>query len=422
MALPDFSQTHSLEELGEQCLDIDPSLKTTGRPRRSPHRVRLEVPLSGRSGRTRANGGRGCAGRGGRGLRRCACTASRRDVAPTRLKPNCSSCPPSWPRTSSTSPVSSAAPASAWGPQALSMPSPPLPTWTSSAERSCIWALHAVLVKRPEDFELYDQAFRLFWRDPQALNPTLAQMLPHIRVPPASTVSRRIAEAWRQPSAAGSAPPERVEFDAALTFSADEVLRTRDFDQMSAEEFAQAKKIVARLTVALRPVRSRRFSPDPHGAKIDLARTVRESRKTFGDLAPLRFRSRVLLPPPLVVLCDISGSMGRYSEMLLQLPSRPDERPLPRPRLPLRHPADQRDAHPPPPRPGRSPRPLRPGGSGLVRRNPPAHLPARLQPLLVAPRPGTRRRRFCSSPTALTATPSRASTPKPAASTAPAAA
>lgn len=179
------------------------------------------------------------------------------------------------------------------------------------------WALHAVLVKRPEDFELYDQAFRLFWRDPEALNPTLAQMLPHIRVPPASTISRRIAEAWRQPSPAGSAPPERVEFDAALTFSADEVLRTRDFDQMSAEEFAQARRIAARMVVALQPVRTRRFRPDPHGPKIDLARTVRESRKTFGDLAPLRFRSRVLLPPPLVVLCDISGSMGRYSEMLL---------------------------------------------------------------------------------------------------------
>jgi hypothetical protein len=179
------------------------------------------------------------------------------------------------------------------------------------------WALHAVLVKRPEDFDLFDQAFRLFWRDPQGLDATLAELLSHVRVPPASTMSRRVAEAWREPSAAGPARAERTEFDAALTFSADEVLRTRDFDQMSAEELARARRIVARMVVAQRPVRTRRFAPDPHGAKIDLARTVRDSRKTFGDLAPLRFRSRVLLPPPLVVLCDISGSMGRYSEMLL---------------------------------------------------------------------------------------------------------
>ncbi|HYO13405.1 MAG TPA: VWA domain-containing protein [Thermoanaerobaculia bacterium] len=179
------------------------------------------------------------------------------------------------------------------------------------------WALHSVLVKRPEDFELFDQAFHLFWRDPDGVNPALAQMLPQIRVPPASTVSRRVAEAWRPPSPAGTAPPERVEFDAVLTFSADEVLRTRDFDQMSADELARAKRIVAQMVVTLRPVRTRRYAPDPHGERLDLARTVRESRKTFGDLAPLRFRTRVLQPPPLVVLCDISGSMGRYSEMLL---------------------------------------------------------------------------------------------------------
>jgi uncharacterized protein with von Willebrand factor type A (vWA) domain len=138
-----------------------------------------------------------------------------------------------------------------------------------------------------------------------------------VRVPPATTVSRRLAEAWRQPLAMGKAPPEKIEFDAALTFSPDEVLRTRDFDQMSADEFARAKKIVARMATALRPIRTRRFTPDPHGEQIDLARTARESRKTFGDLAPLQFRSRVLQPPPLVVLCDISGSMGRYSEVML---------------------------------------------------------------------------------------------------------
>jgi hypothetical protein len=188
------------------------------------------------------------------------------------------------------------------------------------------WALHAVLVKRPEDFDLFDQAFRLFWRDPQGGDPALAQLLPHLRLPRARTLSRRLAEAWKP----GAPPPpgrtgrsgrseagERAEVDAALTFSADEVLRSRDFEQMSAAELARARRIVAAMAVAPRPVRTRRFAPDPHGTQIDLARTARDSRKTFGDLAPLRFRSRVRRPPPLVVLCDISGSMGRYSEMLL---------------------------------------------------------------------------------------------------------
>ena len=186
------------------------------------------------------------------------------------------------------------------------------------------WALHAVLVKRPEDFDLYDQAFRLFWRDPMGGGPALAQLLPHVRLPRARTLSRRLADAWRPgaPARRGAGtgraePGERDEIDAALTFSADEVLRSRDFEQMSAAELARAKRIVAGMAVGLRPVRTRRFAPDPHGAQIDLARTARDSRKTFGDLAPLRFRSRVRRPPPLVVLCDVSGSMGRYSEMLL---------------------------------------------------------------------------------------------------------
>jgi len=179
------------------------------------------------------------------------------------------------------------------------------------------WALHAVLVKRPEDFELFDQAFRLFWREPQSANPLLSELLEHARVPRQPAVSRRVAEAWRPPVSTEQALTERVELDAVLTFSADEVLRSRDFEQMSAGELRRAKKAVAQMAVALRPIRTRRFTPDPHGAVIDLGRSVRESRKTFGDLAPLRFRSRVVQPPPLVVLCDISGSMGRYSEMML---------------------------------------------------------------------------------------------------------
>ncbi|MBV8200847.1 MAG: VWA domain-containing protein, partial [Acidobacteria bacterium] len=182
------------------------------------------------------------------------------------------------------------------------------------------WALHAVLVKRPEDFDLFDQAFRLFWRDPRGAHPALAPLLPHVRLPRARTLPRRLAEAWRPPQPVrdvAAAPGERSSAAAALSFSADEVLRSRDFEQMSAAELARARRIAARLAVVPRAVRTRRFAPDPHGAKIDLARTARDTRKTLGDLAPLRFRSRIRRPPPLVVLCDISGSMGRYSELLL---------------------------------------------------------------------------------------------------------
>ncbi len=178
-------------------------------------------------------------------------------------------------------------------------------------------ALRAALVKRPEDYGLFDQAFRLFWRNPLGAQSALALLLPQVRVPRPPDVSRRVAEAWREPSPAAAPPLERTELDAALTFSADEVLRSRDFDQMSAAELARARKLAARVALTLRPVATRRFAPDPRGERLDLPRTLAESRKTFGDLAPLRWRSRTRVAPPLVALCDISGSMGRYSEVLL---------------------------------------------------------------------------------------------------------
>ena len=71
------------------------------------------------------------------------------------------------------------------------------------------WALHSVLVKRPEDFDLYDQAFRLFWRDPTRIQPVLDELLQHVRMPPAPPVSRRVSEAWRQPAPSGRPPPSR---------------------------------------------------------------------------------------------------------------------------------------------------------------------------------------------------------------------
>ena len=186
---------------------------------------------------------------------------------------------------------------------------------TNRRELYC--GLRSTLVKRPEDFGIFDAAFRLFWRDPHGAESALSLLLPQVRVPLPPNVSRRVAEAWKSPAPVDAPPRERTEIDAALTFSADEVLRSRDFEQMSAEDLAVARRIAARIALSLRPLRTRRFAPDPRGERIDLARTMSEGRKTFGDLAPLRYRSRTRIAPPLVVLCDISGSMGRYSELLL---------------------------------------------------------------------------------------------------------
>ncbi len=184
------------------------------------------------------------------------------------------------------------------------------------------WALHAVLVHRRADHDLFDGAFRLFWRDPMGAESALSLLLPQMRTPTNRTMSRRLSEAWRQPPPSAAAPskppptPPRV--DTFLATSADEVLRTRDFDQMSAEELAAARRLVRQLDLGVPPQPTRRTRAAPHGPSLDRARIVRQALRHGGDAVRLYRRARVRRPLTLVALCDISGSMGRYSEMLLR--------------------------------------------------------------------------------------------------------
>lgn len=180
-------------------------------------------------------------------------------------------------------------------------------------------ALRAVLVRRHQDLALFDEAFRLFWRDPMGAASAMSLLLPQIRTPTPRTISRRLSEAWRPP---GEAPPARPaeppEVDTFLAYSADEVLRTRDFDQMSAEELARARRLVRELDLGVRPIVTRRSRPSARGRRIDAAATIRLALRRGGEVAVLRRRERVERPPAIVALCDISGSMGRYPEMLLR--------------------------------------------------------------------------------------------------------
>ncbi len=178
------------------------------------------------------------------------------------------------------------------------------------------WALHAVLVHRPEDHELFDEAFGLLFRAPVTSDDAYSLLMSASKVRRRPAASRRVSEAIRPPGDGRRASEVVAEVAVTLAFSPDEVLRTRDFEQMSADEVRRARAAAARIELLVRPVRTRRFQPWPRG-RLDFSRTVRDALRTFGDLAPLRYRRRRMRQPPLVALCDISGSMGRYSEMLL---------------------------------------------------------------------------------------------------------
>jgi uncharacterized protein len=184
------------------------------------------------------------------------------------------------------------------------------------------WALHAVFVNRRDQRELFDQAFHIFWRNPQLLEKMMGLLLPEMRSPDGpegEEMSRRLAEALHpgQSEAPDDRPQEKeIELDAAMTFSDRELLQRMDFEQMSAEEVARAKQLIRRMTLPLMDVPTRRFQPDPRGARADMRATLRAALRS-GGLIALKRKSRRTRPPPLVILCDISGSMSRYSRLFL---------------------------------------------------------------------------------------------------------
>ncbi|CAO3445571.1 carbon monoxide dehydrogenase E protein [Azospirillum argentinense] len=183
------------------------------------------------------------------------------------------------------------------------------------------WALHAVFVNRRDQREVFDQAFHVFWRNPDILKRMMGLMLPTVRTESPDTqdpMSRRVADALRgtAPEAEGPEKSE-IEVDAAFTVSAQERLQEKDFEKMSAAEMAEAKRMLARIALPVAEVTTRRHRPDPQGPRVDPRATLRRMLRSGGDLADLARRSRRTRPPPLVVLCDISGSMTRYSRMLL---------------------------------------------------------------------------------------------------------
>lgn len=180
------------------------------------------------------------------------------------------------------------------------------------------WALHAALVSRADERPVFDEVFRLFWREPLALAPP---PLPGIRVPPAARrdAARRASEALaRERGGTRPAPAVREEEGALLAWSDREVLRTRDFEQMSAAELAEAERIVSALRLPLPDLRTRRLVRDPRGGRVDPRASLRAALRTGPDAIPLRWRSPRTRPPTVVALCDVSGSMSRYARVVLR--------------------------------------------------------------------------------------------------------
>ena len=185
------------------------------------------------------------------------------------------------------------------------------------------WTMSAIFLSREEQRPIFDQAFQIFWRDPKLLEKMMQALLPKTygKVgPEEQEQSQRLTDSlFNQPKREEpeDQPEQKVELDAKLTFSSREVLQRMDFDTMSAAELADAKKMLAQLRLPLPEVRTRRHAPHPRGGRVDLRATLRASLRQGSALIPLVRTAPKTLHPPLVVLCDISGSMNPYARMFL---------------------------------------------------------------------------------------------------------
>lgn len=182
------------------------------------------------------------------------------------------------------------------------------------------WTLHAVFVKRHEHTILFDQAFKIFFRKRGYIEKLIASMIPQALEPAAKSPApgaQRIQEALFSGLNECAKDQSENEVDARLTVSDREVLQKKDFAQMTAAEIAAARDAIARLTLPLDEVRTRRLTQNRRGHLIDIRRTLRASMKAGGAVIDLKYLGPRLREPPIVALLDISGSMSEYTRLFL---------------------------------------------------------------------------------------------------------
>lgn len=180
--------------------------------------------------------------------------------------------------------------------------------------------LHAVLVKKHEHSLLFDQAFAIFWKRKGLLEKLIAMISPQApsqREPKrADAGASRVADALFKSAPAKPKSVPSLEFDARFTVSEREILRSKDFAQMSATEIEEARRLIRALVIPNDRRRTRRFAPSPQRVRIDARRSFRRSLQPGGPIG-LEFRHPVERPPAVVALCDISGSMSEYTRLFL---------------------------------------------------------------------------------------------------------
>jgi uncharacterized protein with von Willebrand factor type A (vWA) domain len=174
-------------------------------------------------------------------------------------------------------------------------------------QEDVFFALRQTLVSRQDELDLFDRAFTAWFMRAPVIPPERR---------PTLEAARRIGET--PSSKLGDSEPDDAGGDPIeLGASGHELIREKDFGEMTPDEFWLARRLIAAIASA-RPRRaSRRRRRDPRGDRLDMRRLIRQSLRTGGDPVARPVRARKQVPRKLVVLVDVSGSMDAYARALL---------------------------------------------------------------------------------------------------------
>ena len=191
----------------------------------------------------------------------------------------------------------------------------------------------ALFTRRRDDQDIYDAVFERFWRarrqampltETTSLVPASPDTPPAGEAAGAESLERETAAPRPSPMAPTPAGDESDDqpIDGVIVapdaYSSGEIIRHKEFEPMTTAELREAERFVDLLQPRLEERRTRRQELDSHGRVLAPRVMFRRNLATGGDMVEWVWRRPVKRPRPLVVLCDISGSMERQSRLLLR--------------------------------------------------------------------------------------------------------
>jgi uncharacterized protein with von Willebrand factor type A (vWA) domain len=187
------------------------------------------------------------------------------------------------------------------------------------------YTLRSLLVNRRDDIPLFDEAFQRFWRKPSdgGIELELGRLIQDrakndepLVVPPAPHEQEEVALADEENDAEEDDEELQTVVEITRTYSAREALYQKDFGELNAEEMREIKRLMLQMVWNLGRRRTRR-QRGGRGRVLDMRRSIRRSFRYGGEMLEWRHRVRKTKPRPLVIVADISGSMERYTKLLL---------------------------------------------------------------------------------------------------------